>query len=132
MRLALQRGVGDCGIACVATLLEQSYEDVYVKAAALEPVFRGKCGVHFPTLVALAKSCGCDLREKSAPADDDEGVLTVRWKRGSRHYRGSLFRQHLVVYGHGIVVDPADGLILPVDDYLARERAAAGVFLEWR
>lgn len=127
----LQRAVGDCGLASLATLLEQSYEDVYVKAATVDRAYRGKSGIHLATLRKIAHACGCELVRKDAPGDDDEGLLVVRWKRGSRHY-SAAFRQHLVAVGHGQIVDPADGTILPADEYLAREKATAGAFLELR
>ena len=130
MRLVLQRAAGDCGIAGLATLLEQSYEDVYLHAAGIEPVHRGKLGIHIPALQRIAKACGSALAVKATAGDDDEGLLIVKWRRGSRHYRGAAFRQHLIAIGYGVAVDPADGLVLPLDEYLDRERATAGTFLE--
>lgn len=132
MKLVLQRAVGDCGIAALATLIEQSYEDVYLHAASIEPTYRGKCGVHLPALVKMAKAFKVTLVPKDTYGEDDEGLLVVKWLRGSRHYKGQLFRQHLVVLGHGVIVDTSDGLILPPDEYLSRERGKPGSFLELR
>jgi hypothetical protein len=35
-----------------------------------------------------------------------------------------------VVLAHGIIADPADGVILPPDEYLSRSVATAGALLE--
>ena len=128
MRLVLQRASGDCGIAALASLLEQSYEDVYVATARVDRKCRGRNGIHLGALIAVGKILGCSLLlKRRAVLDEDEGLLVVTWAPGSRHEVGV---PHLVALGHGVIVDPADGVILPADEYLARERATAGSFLE--
>jgi hypothetical protein len=126
MRLVLQRAAGDCAVAALATLLEQSYEDVYVAAAKAEPKARAKAGIQTATLLRMAKMLGVRLRPKPAFTDDDEGLLVVNWRKPHPH----PFDAHLVAVGYGVIVDPADGVILPVEDYLSTEGCAAGSFLE--
>lgn len=141
MRLVLQRTDGDCGIAAVATLIERTYEDTYVEAAKVDAK-RGLNGIHLAALMTIGEAMGVELRLRPALGpkrnrkrttimawDDDEGLLVVTWARGSRHKVGV---SHLVVLAHGVIADPADGVILPPDEYLAREKAKAGTFLELR
>ena len=130
MRLVLQRTAGDCGISALATLIEQSYEDVYVATAAVDKKTRGRNGIHLGALCEVAKRLGILLRvRRRFNLDEDEGLLVVTWAPGSRHEVGQA---HLVALGHGVIVDPADGVVLPADEYLAREKATAGAFLELR
>ena len=131
MKIVTSRAIGDCGICAIATYLEQTYEDVYVAAAKVDPARRGKLGIHLPALKRIARALGCEL--KRAPAylslESAEGLLVVKWLRGSRHYTGQLFRQHLVVILDGVIIDPCDGVILTADEYLEREKAAPGALL---
>jgi hypothetical protein len=130
VKLVLQRAFGDCAVAAIATLTEQTYEDVYVEAAKVEPKRRGRSGVHLHTIIRIGKKMGILLLQKREPnLDEDEGLLVVEWAKGSRHEIGTA---HLIAVSHGVVADPADGIILPPDEYLAREKATAGAFLELR
>lgn len=131
MKLVLQRVVGDCGISALATLTEQSYEDVYLKASEVDRVRRGKAGLYLGSVIRIAHACGVTLVRKPVPAEADDGLLMVRWKRGSRYYPGE-HKYHIVVWLDGIIVDPSDGVILRGDEYLARERGIIYAFLEWR
>lgn len=127
MKLVLQRAYGDCAIAAIATYTESTYEDVYVAAAAIDKKYRGRSGVHLAAIRRIVKALGVTVKPKrDLNLDDDEGLLVVTWKPGSRHETGT---DHLVALGHGVIVDPADGLILPADEYLAREKATAGTLL---
>jgi ABC-type bacteriocin/lantibiotic exporter with double-glycine peptidase domain len=130
MRLVLQRASGDCGIAALASLIEQSYEDVYVATAAVDKKARGRNGIHLGALCDIAKRLGVQLAPKRRYSlEEDEGLLVVTWAPGSRHEVGCA---HLVALGHGVIVDPADGVVLPADEYLVREQATPGSFLELR
>lgn len=126
MRVVLQRANGDCGICALATLLEQSYEDVYIAAARVERVSRGRNGIVLSRLIAVGKLLGVTFKQKRHYADDDEGLLTVTWRKPHGH----PFDAHLVALAYGVIADPADGIVLPVDEYLARYQATAGSFLE--
>jgi hypothetical protein len=61
MKLVVSRAIGDCGIAALATYLEQSYEDVYTEAAKVDPERRGKSGIHLTALKRIARAFGCTL-----------------------------------------------------------------------
>lgn len=128
MKLVLQRANGDCGVAALATLIEQSYEDVYLASARVDKKARGKSGICFPALIAIGKILGVSFLLKRRYADEDEGLLAVTWQKPHSH----PFDAHLVAVAYGVIADPADGVILPADEYLARYRATAGSFLELR
>lgn len=128
MRLVLQRANGDCGVAALATLIEQTYEDVYVAVAKVDRKTRGRQGIHLGALQAVGKILGASfLLKRRYAIEEDEGLLVVTWAPGSRHEVGV---PHLVALAHGVIVDPADGVVLPAEEYLARENATAGSFLE--
>lgn len=131
MKLVLQRTPGDCGIAAVATLTEQAYEDVYVATSKIDKQTRGRSGIHMSDLILVCRALGVTLvhKRQGVNLDDDEGLLAVRWLSRSRR---SIYTWHVVVVGHGVIADPADGVILPADEYLAREKARPGAFLELR
>jgi hypothetical protein len=127
MKLVLQRAFGDCAIAAIATWTETTYEDVYVAAALIDKKYRGRSGVHLAAIQRILKILGVSVKPvRERNLDDDEGLLVVTWTAGSRHESGT---DHLVALAHGIIVDPADGLILPADEYLAREQANPGTLL---
>jgi hypothetical protein len=114
VKLVLQRGQGDCAVAAVATL-----------AAKLDAEHRGRNGMHLARIVALGKRLGVILKVKRRlDLETDEGLLVVRWQRRRKN------RLHLVVLAHGVIVDPADGQILPPDEYFVRAHAAPDAFLE--
>ena len=129
MKVILQRAIGDCAIAAIATLAEQAYEDVFVEAAKVEPLYRGRSGLFLPHIKAICKNLKMEMKRKRHPNwEEDEGLLTVKWAKGSQHQVGA---SHLVALSYGVIADPADGIVLPADEYLAREKAKAGAFLEW-
>jgi hypothetical protein len=126
VRLVPQRANGDCGIAAISTILELSYEDVYIAAAAVDRKTRGRSGICFPALIAIGKKLGASFLLKRHHHDEDEGVLAVLWRKPHAH----PFDGHLVALAYGVIADPADGVVLPAEDYLARYKATAGSFLE--
>ena len=115
----------------MATFAELSYEDVFVAAAKIDPSHRGKSGASWTDVRRLAKALGFSTRlRRSFVLDEDEGLLNVRWVKGSPHYLPMGFQQHIVALAHGVVADPSDGLILPADEYLARVQAQPNGLLE--
>ncbi len=128
----MQRAVADCGIAALATFSELSYEDVYLHAAEIDRARRGKAGATWQDVGRMAAALGFKPRLNPEPSlEDDGGVLSIRWKRGSKHYQ-KPFREHLVALDYGVIVDSADGAILPAGEYLTRYRAAAVTLMELR
>lgn len=127
MRLVQQRGVGDCGIAALATYLGQSYEDVYTTMAAMDPAARGKSGTTFRRLIKVAGKLGVALKLRlKIDLDEQEGLLGVEWLDPWAHPS----RQHVVVLFRGLVIDPADGEILDAEEYMERNHARAVSMLE--
>ena len=130
MRLVLPRGTADCGICALGTVAELSYEDVFVAAAKVDQKHRGKCGVTFGELKRIAIILGFRPQFNHTPnLEEDDGLLAIRWQRGSKHYV-KPFRWHYVALAHGVIADPSDGLILPADEYLTRSKATAGALME--
>jgi hypothetical protein len=112
----------------MATLLELSYEDVYIAAATVDRKTRGRNGICFPALIAIGKKLGASFLLKRRHQDEDEGLLAVNWQQP----HANPFDAHLVAMSYGVIADPADGVILPADEYLTKYRAAAGSLLELR
>ena len=131
VKLVLQRATGDCAIAAISTLSEVPYEDVFVEAAKVEPLFRGRRGLFLPHIKAICKRLGLTVRQKRGLVDwdDSDGLLVVTWMKGSRHQSGS---DHLVALADGVIADSADGTILKPEEYFLREKAKPGAFLEWK
>jgi ABC-type bacteriocin/lantibiotic exporter with double-glycine peptidase domain len=129
MRLVTQRANGDCGIAALATLLDLSWDDVYVAAATIDKSCRGKSGLIIKDMIGIAGVLGVKLQRKRGPArfDEDEGVLYVNWTR--KQPKGG-FTAHYVVLGNGVIVDPADGVISDPEEYLDLHQGKAGTLLE--
>lgn len=132
MKYVRSRAAGDCGISSLATLLEQSYEDVYVAAKDVEPDRRGKSGLMTRHIIEVAARLGVTFEVRRPGRftldDDEEGLLFVRWRARSKH-AATGFRWHVVAYKNGVVVDTADGAILAADEYCARERGTARYLL---
>ena len=130
MRLVLQRGIGDCGLAALCTYAELSYEDAFVVMAKVERTHRGKNGVQWAHLRRVAQALGFRVRlRRTFNINEHDGLLAVQWLPDSPHASGT-FGQHLVALADGIVADPADGVILPVDEYLTRAKATPGALME--
>lgn len=126
VRLIPQRAAGDCGTAALATLLSASigYEDVYVAAAAVERLKRGRAGLRNRELVAVARKLGVELAPtKAFNLDADVGVLRVY---AAHTNRGG----HWVAVRYGLIWDPApDGYAAPWREYASRHGARFGTLL---
>ncbi len=131
MKLVKQRTDGDCGVASVAMIAEQSYEDAYIAATQVQPECRGKRGLHNKEVVEIAKRLGMKLSPKRKyDLDDDEGILRVRWLprigRSAADVKGG---GHYVVVIHGLIVCPSYLEIMPWRDYLQRNLGKACTLL---
>lgn len=125
MKLVLQRGLGDCAVAAVATLLELTYEDVFLEASKLDADYHGRNGMHLARIIQLGKKLGVIFQVKRPwDLESDEGLLVVRWKRKRKD------KLHLVAIAHGVIVDPMDGQISHHDDYCTSTQAVPDAFLE--
>jgi ABC-type bacteriocin/lantibiotic exporter with double-glycine peptidase domain len=118
-----QRKDGDCGIASLAMLLEQSYEDVYVAAATVDKKHRGAKGTGIKELQAIAGKLGHTLRHRRRfNLDEDDGVLGVMWLP-------KLTKGHWVTLKRGLVFDPAMELPITATDWLLQNKAKATCLL---
>lgn len=129
VRLIQQRASGDCGTAALATLLSASigYEDVYVAAAQVERVRRGRAGLRNRELVAIARKLGVELvSSKAFDLDVDVGVLRV-------YAEHTTPRGHWVAVRYGLIWDPApEGYAAPWREYASRHGARFGCLLRAR
>lgn len=107
-----QRKSGDCGVAALASYLGESYEDVYVACARVDPVHRSAKGLWAWEVIKIAAVLGVKLRRRlKYDLDEDEGVLIVQFKDGHRHW---------VRVRNGEIYDPSDQTLTPSSEYLAR------------
>ena len=100
-----QRADGDCACAALSNLTAESYEDVYVETAAVDPKYRGKNGLWNHQVVAIAARLGVILiPTRRYDLDEDAGILRVRWNgaRGVTSPGG-----HFIAIREGIVFCPA-------------------------
>jgi hypothetical protein len=80
MTVVRQRGNADCGVAALANLTGQPYEDVYVEAARVDTKHRGKNGLWNYQMRAIAARLGVTLTStRTYDLDEDAGILRVRW-----------------------------------------------------
>lgn len=117
-RVVAQRYTMDCGIAALAMLLSQTYEDTYAAATRLLPRVR-KTGIYLKELEQVAVGLGTRLERRPAgrySVEDDEGLLSVRTPRGVANAK---FRWHFVVLWSGLVLDPDGPTVAEAEDYFA-------------
>lgn len=126
MKLVQQRGEGDCGVAALAMLAEQSYEDAYLAVTEIDPR-RGKSGLYVREIIAAARRLGLQLRPtRQYDLDDDDGILKIKSRRSPRNpYDG-----HYVIVRHGLIICPTYLEILPWRDYLERCASKAATLLK--
>lgn len=127
VRLVVQRGPKDCGIAALATLLSASsdYEDVFLAAAAVERLKNGRAGLRNRELQAIARKLGLPLEAtKAFDLDADCGVLRVY---GRHTNRGG----HWVAVRYGLLWDPApdQACAAPWREYASRHDVRFGTLL---
>jgi hypothetical protein len=117
MTVVRQRGDADCGVAALANLTGQAYEDVYVEAARVDTKHRGKNGLWNYQVRAIAARLGVSLAAtRTYDLDDDAGILRVRW-RGAR--AATSPGGHFVAVREGVIFCPASHSPLPWREYLA-------------
>ena len=120
VRMVLQRGVADCGLAALAILLS-AHAIEYDAVAAKAPRGAERDGLLTRELVATARRLGVTLTAaRSYDLDVDAGVLRVRSHVHHRH-------GHWVTVRYGLVFDPHDGTARPWRDFAAKYRARFGM-----
>lgn len=103
----IQRGAMDCGVVCLQSLF---YDKPVIEAAEkVAPGFRTH-GLYLSDIQRIAKRIGVVLvKHKAKPfPDEGAGVVRVRLKNGDCHF---------VTFFHGLIANPADGLVYLADVY---------------
>lgn len=115
-QLHQQRGKRDCGVACLATLLGRSYEEVLLATFTISPNVLKK-GIYSSDLQKIAATFKTELKRRPAPVDLDDrtGILEVKLKSG---------REHFVFLANGLVFDPEElGQAWDVNTYVKHHKA---------
>lgn len=103
------RADGDCGIASLAMLLNLSYEDVFVAAAAVDPKRRGRNGLTIKEVRAIAKKLGVKLAYKRKfKLSEQDGIVGLE---NTGDDEG-----HWATVKEGIVFE-TNGAVYSIEDY---------------
>lgn len=110
MRVVTARGIGDCGIACLAMMLGKSYEDVFAAAVAhTHDKIVHKHGMWVSQIMRVAKEMGVTLhRRKKWDLESSVGILGMTNRNTEEG--------HVVVLKEGYIID-VDGTIWAADVY---------------
>jgi hypothetical protein len=107
VNLQLQRGRGDCGIAALAMLLGQSYENVFAAAVTRKYRKPHEVGMYSKQIVQAARRLGTRLvLRRTWDLETSCGLLTVE----RLNKAVDEFSQHLVLLKFGLVFD-TDGTV---------------------
>ena len=125
VRLVQQRHATDCGVAALAMLLRKSYGDIsYVVREYIPIMPRRGLGIYH--LEELAKHFGVKLRRvyrsKDYLKDRPTGILGVMGEK-------MCWAGHWIMLKEGVVIDPDDGLIYGLREYLKIMQARTGTLL---
>lgn len=120
VRVTSQRKSWDCGVACLAMLLSRPYGDVSaIVREAVDPQKAKRRGLIIGDMVFVALMFGADLearRRKAGYLDGQTGILGV--------IGGGMDRAgHWVVLKAGVIIDPDDGKVWTVADYMAHHKS---------
>lgn len=119
IKVVLQRQDWDCGVACLAMLLDSTYEEVLAAAARRAAVEEG---LHLHQIETIADDLDCPLVRKRSGRYDftkDTGILHVHFVGGA----------HVVILWQGKIIE-TDGTIWEDSrSYLATKRYKAGALL---
>lgn len=116
---------GDCGICAVATLTNNTYEDVV--AVAVAAGMNWKHGLYTKEIIALAAEFDVKLRRRRKGRYDmehDVGILEVDIK----DLTDAKNQPHVVLLNAGIIVD-WDATVWSPDAYLTNYQAELGCLL---
>ncbi len=107
LRVELQRTEMDCGIATLAMLTGESYEEVLVIAAQIAPTLL-QSGMTWVQMKKVARKLGFGAkvkRKRAIDLENDTGILCVnspKWKA-----------DHVVVLREGLIIDTDGSLWEP-------------------
>lgn len=119
----VQKTSADCGIAALAMFLGRPYAEVSEKVLARYPK-ANLSGLWIPELIRAAKLFDCRLKLVKSPTPDQTESATslVSLALPQRE-------RHLAVLFHGVLIDPATGLVWDVDVYCTARRARIAALL---
>jgi ABC-type bacteriocin/lantibiotic exporter with double-glycine peptidase domain len=124
LRVHAQRGEGDCSIACLAMLLNVSYEDA-LQAMTNVAHNAHRRGAWEKQIVAGALKLGTTLvKRKLVAMEHSTGVLCVT-VAGDDDRRV----KHVVVLRWGLLFDPDGGTVWEPETYIATKQAKVGNLL---
>jgi hypothetical protein len=128
--VAYQRTDEDCGVAALASYTGIPYEDVYIEAAKVDRLNRGKKGLHNYQVVAIARRLNVSLRAtRTFDLDRHDGVLRVYFS-GPR--AATCPGGHFVAVRAGVIGCSGDLRARPWRPWLAENRASARTLLRGR
>lgn len=114
-----QQSPSDCGVACIAMLLDISYEDAYVEVAKIDKR-RSRNGLYMSQIKKAAAALGKTLSSKrNYDPEEVTGILAVEFENGLGH---------VVLLWKGVVID-TDATIWEYDTYLALNKVTPGSLL---
>jgi hypothetical protein len=115
----IQRGAMDCGVVCLTSLFHD--RPVMEAAEKVAPRFRTH-GLYLSEIQRIAKRIGVVLvKRKASPLPDDgAGIVRVRLTSGDCHF---------VTLFHGLIANPADGLVWRADVYFANRGRALSLLM---
>lgn len=106
-----QRSTSDCAVACLASFLGRSYEEVLIAAALLTPAILTR-GMNNEDMIGTARQFGVVLSRKTPPIriEEDSGILGVKIK--------GAHDEHAVVLSNELIYDPFTGNVWDAEMYL--------------
>jgi hypothetical protein len=123
-----QRSKEDCGVAALAMIAGESYEDTYIEVAKVDRRWRGKHGLYSREMVTIAARLGLRLTPtRSFDLDTDDGVLRIRPNGETSPLNP---HGHFVALADGVIACPCFAVRLPARDYLARVVARSCTLLQ--
>lgn len=120
IKVVEQRSNWDCGVACLGMLLPVSYAELSAAARTRFPKVR-KFGMAIYEMIETAELFNHKLKKvykKKGYLENQTGVLGILAPKGSKHLQSG---GHWVVLKDGThIVDPWDGTVWKLDDYLSK------------
>ena len=115
----------DCGVAALAMLLNKPYDTVW---NAAEGSITRKFGVDQNGLKDIASRLGHNITQVYK---SNNYLAGEKYKRGILRIIQNVWYDHWVIWQSGSIIDPDDGKVWLLDDYLKHHNARTGhLFVE--
>lgn len=112
IRVIAQRHIGDCSVACLAMLLQVSYEEALL---AFEPKRVITKGAYVSAVKTAARRLKRTLRQRRKfDLEEDTGILVITFTDGGP--------RHVVVLKEGLIID-TDSTVWDADMYMTAKDA---------